>query len=213
MHILWCRTEVCSCKLSAKISLILDNPFPVLLMVESSKLWNLKLWTSNKSNLDFDKRLSYCTCLRKMFEMNYLRGKFNQLQFVRNVLVYVFGVFTFSFCCCFYEGFIPKSILVSGFLPFIYISYPIKVFRFDTGILLHSCAVPFKQTTTEYNFFMPDFVSHVCLQLVSISPICNNNLLNVNKIVSEFCCSTGFCCAFSWLWGNQWFLNFEFWFR
>ena len=29
-------------------------------------------------------------------------------------LVYVFGVFTFSvFCYCFYEGFIPKIILVS----------------------------------------------------------------------------------------------------
>ena len=29
MHILWCRTEICSCKLSAKVSLMLDNPFPV----------------------------------------------------------------------------------------------------------------------------------------------------------------------------------------
>ena len=29
MHILWCRTDICSCKLSAKISLVLDNPFPV----------------------------------------------------------------------------------------------------------------------------------------------------------------------------------------
>ena len=30
MHILWCRTDICSCKLSAKVSLMLDNPFPVL---------------------------------------------------------------------------------------------------------------------------------------------------------------------------------------
>ena len=29
MHILWCRTEICSCKLSAKVFLMLDTPFPV----------------------------------------------------------------------------------------------------------------------------------------------------------------------------------------
>ena len=29
MHILWCRTGICNCKLSAKVSLMLDNPFPV----------------------------------------------------------------------------------------------------------------------------------------------------------------------------------------
>ena len=29
MLILWCRTDICSCKLSAKVSLMLDNPFPV----------------------------------------------------------------------------------------------------------------------------------------------------------------------------------------
>ena len=29
MHILWCRTDICSCKLSEKVSLMLDNPFPV----------------------------------------------------------------------------------------------------------------------------------------------------------------------------------------
>ena len=29
MHILWCRTDICSCKLSAKVSLMLDNPFLV----------------------------------------------------------------------------------------------------------------------------------------------------------------------------------------
>ena len=27
MHILWCRTDICNCKLSAKVSLMLDNPF------------------------------------------------------------------------------------------------------------------------------------------------------------------------------------------
>ena len=29
MHILWWRTDICSCKLSAKVFLMLDNPFPV----------------------------------------------------------------------------------------------------------------------------------------------------------------------------------------
>ena len=29
MYILWCRTNICSCKLSAKVSLMLENPFPV----------------------------------------------------------------------------------------------------------------------------------------------------------------------------------------
>ena len=29
MHILWCRTDICSCKLSAKVTLMLDSPFPV----------------------------------------------------------------------------------------------------------------------------------------------------------------------------------------
>ena len=28
MHILWCRIDICSCKLSAKVSLMLENPFP-----------------------------------------------------------------------------------------------------------------------------------------------------------------------------------------
>ena len=28
MHILWCKTDICSCKLSAKVSLMLDNLFP-----------------------------------------------------------------------------------------------------------------------------------------------------------------------------------------
>ena len=29
MHLLQCRTHICSCKLSAKVSLMLGNPFPV----------------------------------------------------------------------------------------------------------------------------------------------------------------------------------------
>ena len=87
----------------------------------------------NKSNLNFDpfyKQRCYCTCLGEMFEVNYLRRKYNhrlssspyafhcslnsplrfliavqkfvstklffKMQSVKNVLVYVFGVFTFS---------------------------------------------------------------------------------------------------------------------
>ena len=41
-----------------------------------------------------------------------------KMQFVKNVLVYVFGVFTFSFCYCFCDGFIPEIILESQFLSF-----------------------------------------------------------------------------------------------
>ena len=38
-------------------------------------------------------------------------------------------------CYCFHEDLIHKIILISQFLPFIYISYPLKVFKSDTGIL------------------------------------------------------------------------------
>ena len=34
--ILWCRTDICSCKFSAKVSLMLDNPF----LVSSFCNWN-----------------------------------------------------------------------------------------------------------------------------------------------------------------------------
>ena len=88
------------------------------------------------------------------------------MQSVKNVLVYIFGVFTFSvFCYCFYEGFITKITLVSWFL--LFVSYLLKVFRFDTGILRDSCAVLSLKTLSRLPqsvAFMPDFVSHVCLQ-------------------------------------------------
>ena len=88
------------------------------------------------------------------------------MQFVKNVLVYVFGVFTFSFCYSFYEGFIHKIILVSLFLPFIYISYPLKVFKFDTGILRNSCAVPLLKR-------LPQSVAFLCL-ILFLMFACNN---------------------------------------
>ena len=46
----------------------------------------------------------------------------------------------------FYEIFIYKTILVSPFLLFICVYYPLKVFKFDTGILRYWCAVPFLKT-------------------------------------------------------------------
>ena len=46
-----------------------------------------------------------------------------------------------DFVTLFYGGFIHKVILVSLFLRFIDISYPLKVFKFDTGILRDLCAV------------------------------------------------------------------------
>ena len=80
--------------------------------------------------------------------------------------IYIFRVFTFSvFCYCFYEGFIPKIILVSWFLLFICICYLLKVFRFDTWIFHDSCAVLLLKTLNwlpQY-LFMSDFASHVCL--------------------------------------------------
>ena len=91
------------------------------------------------------------------------------MHFVKNVLVYVFGVFTFSFCYSFYEGFIHKIILVSLLLPFICISYPPKVFQFDTGILRDSCAVPLIRTLSR----LPQSVAFLCLILFLMFP-CNN---------------------------------------
>ena len=44
MHILWCRTDICSCKLSAKVSLMLDNPFPFHLFVN----WTISEFVSSR---------------------------------------------------------------------------------------------------------------------------------------------------------------------
>ena len=38
IHILWCRTDICSCKLSAKVSLMLDNLFPVLSLCKLNEI-------------------------------------------------------------------------------------------------------------------------------------------------------------------------------
>ena len=51
------------------------------------------------------------------------------MHFVKNILVYVLSVFSFSVLCyCFCEGFISERFLVSESLLFICISYPPKSF-------------------------------------------------------------------------------------
>ena len=81
------------------------------------------------------------------------------MQFVKNVLVYVFGVVTFSFSYCFYEGFIHKIIQVSQFLPFIWISYLLKVWLICSAVTKN-----FEPSSTRNSFFMSDLASHVFLQ-------------------------------------------------
>ena len=76
-------------------------------------------------------------------------------------LVYVYAVFTFSFCYCFDEGFIRKIILIRQFLSFICISYPRKVFKFDTGFPRDSCEVPLLKTSSS----LPQSIAYLCLIL------------------------------------------------
>ena len=90
---------------------------------------------------------------------------------MKNVFVYVFGVFTFSFCYSFYEVFINKIILVSLFLPFICISYPLKVFKFDTRIPRDSCAVPLLKLLSR----LPHSIAFLCL-ILFLMFACNNYL-------------------------------------
>ena len=68
----------------------------------------------------------------------------------------------FSICLrCLYERFIHKIILLSQFLPFTCISYPFKVFKFDTGILRDLCAVPLLTTLSR----LPQSIAFLCLIL------------------------------------------------
>ena len=86
------------------------------------------------------------------------------MQFVKNVLVYIFSVFTFSFCYSFYEDFIHKIVLVSLSLLCICISYLLRVFKFGTRILRDSCAVPLLKTLSR----LPQSVAFLCLILFLI---------------------------------------------
>ena len=64
----------------------------------------------------------------------------------RNVLIYVFSTFNFrAFCYRFYEGFIPKIILVSWFY-FLFVSVIYSKSRFDTWIFRDSFAMPLLKT-------------------------------------------------------------------
>ena len=74
-----------------------------------------------------------------------------------------------QFLLLFYKGFIHKIILVSQFLPFICISYPLKVFKFDTGILRNSCAVPLLKTLSR----LPQSIAFLCL-ILFLMFACNN---------------------------------------
>ena len=84
---------------------------------------------------------------------------FFKMQFLKKVLIYVFGVFIHSFCNSFYEGFIHK--IISLYLPFICISYPLKFFKFDTRILRDSYAVPLLKTLNR----LPQSIAFLCLIL------------------------------------------------
>ena len=47
-----------------------------IFIVESRELWTSQIFDFDS----FDKQLCYCTCLREMFEVSFLRGKYNQRQ-------------------------------------------------------------------------------------------------------------------------------------
>ena len=69
----------------------------------------------------------------------------------------------------FFKGFIHKIILVSLFLPFICISYSLKVFKFDTGILRDLCAVPLLKSLSA----LPQSIAFLCL-ILFLMFACNN---------------------------------------
>ena len=104
---------------------LVNNFVIVLLCVKSSKLITLE------ENIISVQQLPVCFPLFFVFSSEVLnsgiKSCFDGVVFqdvvCEECLVYVFGVFTFSvFCYCFYEGFIPKIILVNWLLLFICIS-------------------------------------------------------------------------------------------
>ena len=60
-------------------------------------------------------------------------------------------------------------ILVSRFLPFICISYPVKVFKFDTEILRDSCTAPLLKTLSR----LPQSIA-LLFQILFLMFACNN---------------------------------------
>ena len=55
MLILWCKTDICSCKFSAKVSLMLDNPFqvPSLCKLNHIRLCFIQISTKSPANCLF----------------------------------------------------------------------------------------------------------------------------------------------------------------
>ena len=111
---------------TSQIWTLINNFVIVLAYAKCSKLITLK------ENLISVQQLPLCLPMFFAFSSEVLHSGIKscfdwvvlQDQLVKNVL-YVFGFFSISFCYCFYEGFIHKIILVSRFLPFICISYPL----------------------------------------------------------------------------------------
>ena len=148
------------------------------------------------------------------------------MQFVKNVLVYVFGVFTFSFCYCFYEGFIDKFTAVGRFLPFICISYPLKDFKFDTRILRDSYTIPLLKPLSRLPqgivfyvwfcfscllaiiFFLLTLSKSMFFELAVLIPLLLYLIRSVSAEVSLNCISCiRFRCSFFWPWENQYMVH------
>ena len=139
---------------------------------------------------------------------------FFKIQFAKNFLIYVFGVFTFSFCYCFrflsfcyFSFFIHKIILLNWFLPFICISYPLKVsIRSKSLNFLQSiaflCLILFLMFACN-NFNFRAYVTMIYWMSTEV-------LLN---LVAPLNLAAESGHSFSWLGANQCFLNFRFWLR
>ena len=60
MNLNWCRTDICSCKGSAKVSLMLDNPFlvPSLSKLNHISLYFIQISTKSPAKLPIPVRES-----------------------------------------------------------------------------------------------------------------------------------------------------------
>ena len=128
----------------SQIWTLINNFVIVLVWAKCLKLITLE------ENIISVQQLSLCLPLIFAFSSEVLnsglKSCFDGVVFQDVVYEECSSIFTFSFCYCSYEGFIHKVILVSPFWPFICISYPLKVFKFDNWILRDLCAVPFLKT-------------------------------------------------------------------
>ena len=123
---------------------LINNFVIVLVWAKCLKLITLE------ENIISVQQLSLCLALIFAFSSEVLnsglKSRFDGVVFQDVICEECSSIFTFSFCYCSYEGFIHKVILVSPFWPFICISYPLKVFKFDNWILRDSYAVPLLKT-------------------------------------------------------------------